>query len=97
MKKNKASISFRDTLKEDMKDPEFRKAYEEADLPVRLAIQIAEAREKAHMTQAQLARKLGTRQQAISRLESGSQNMTIALLQRIAEATGASVEVSLRR
>ena len=64
MKKVKAGVSFREVLKEDLKDPEFKKAFEDADLPVRLAIQIAKAREKAHRTQAQLARKIGTKQQA---------------------------------
>ena len=97
MKKIKASVSFQDVLREDMKNPEFKKAFKEADLPIRLAIQIAEAREKAHLTQAQLARKIGTKQQAISRVESGEQNITIGLLQKIAGAIGASVEVSLHR
>ena len=96
MKKTKASVSFRDVLKEDLKDQEFKKAFEEADLPVRLAVQIAKARERAHLTQAQLARKIGTKQQAISRIESGDQNLTLATLQRIAEATGTSAEVFLR-
>lgn len=95
MKKIKASVSFREVLKEDLKDPEFKKAFEDADLPVRLAIQIAKARERAHLSQAQLARKIGTKQQAISRIESGNHNITIEFLQRIAGATGTSAEVFL--
>lgn len=96
MKKAKAGVSFRDVLKENLKDPEFKKAFEEADLPARLAIQIAKARERAHLTQAQLARRIGTKQQAISRVESGDNNITIEFLQRIANATGTNAEVFLR-
>jgi hypothetical protein len=47
MKKPKRKITgkrtLHDRLKEELHDPEFRSAYEEADLPVRLAIQIAKA------------------------------------------------------
>lgn len=60
---------FRDRLKEDLKDPEFRKAFEKEEVFVSLAIQIAEIRQKKRLTQKQLAKKLHTSQQAVSRLE----------------------------
>lgn len=65
----KAGIRFRDRLKEDLKDPEFRKAFEEEEVYVSLAIQIAKIRERQKLTQKELAKKLHTTQQTVSRLE----------------------------
>lgn len=38
-------------LREELRDPEFKKAFDEEDLPARLAIQIAKLREKEGLTQ----------------------------------------------
>ncbi len=55
-----------------LKDPKIRRAYEEADDDpfVEVATQLIRLRERNHLTQAQLARKLRTSQQAVARLES---------------------------
>lgn len=88
---------FEDRLKEDMKDPEFRKAFEEADLPVRLAIEIAKLRKKRGLSQKELARKAKTKQQVISRIENLDQtNLTMGTLQKIAQALNVQVSVSFR-
>ncbi len=84
---------FRDELKERLRDPEFHRAYEEVDAEVRLAVAIAEAREKAGLTQAQLAKKLHTKQTNISRIERGAQNVTMATLTKIAKALHRSLHV----
>lgn len=47
---------------------------------------IAEARESAHLTQSELAKKLHTTQSAIARIESGRQNVSTHLLQKISKA-----------
>ena len=47
------------------------------------------------MTQAQLAKKLGTKQSAVARLEGGTYNPTIKFLQRVAEAMDAKLEVKI--
>ena len=60
---------FSDILKEDLKNPEFRKAFEEEEIYASIAIQIAKIREKQKFTQKELARRLHTTQQTISRLE----------------------------
>jgi len=63
---------FREGLEEALKNPEFRKAYEEEEVYANLAIQIAMLREKTGLNQKDLAKKLHTSQQMISRLESPS-------------------------
>lgn len=61
--------SFRERLKKDLKDPEFKKAFNEEDVFSSIAIQIARIREQKHLTQSGLAKKLHTTQQTVSRLE----------------------------
>lgn len=88
-------LLFREDLRQQRRDPEFRKAYEEVDAEVRLAIAVAEARERAGMTQAALAKKMHTKQSNISRIERGSQNVTVATLERIAKALHSRLEIQL--
>lgn len=95
-KKLKAGISFNEVLKNDLKDPEFRKAFEEADMEVRLAVQIALARDRVHMSQVQLANKLGTKQQTVSRIERGGQNLTLHTLWKISQAVKSKLVIELR-
>lgn len=88
---------FRDRLKEDLKDPEFKKGFEEEDLPARLAIRIAELRQKEGLSQAELAKRLGAKQQLIARIESlDHTNMTLSTLQKIAAALHRRLVVDLR-
>jgi len=60
---------FKDRLKKDLRDPEFRKAFDEEEVCASLAIQIAKIRQKKNLTQQELAKRLHTTQQTISRLE----------------------------
>jgi DNA-binding XRE family transcriptional regulator len=95
-KKIQVGIPLRDVLRKDLKDPGFRKAFEEADIEARLAVQIALARNRAHMSQVQLARKLGTKQQTISRIERGCQNLTLHTLWKISQAVKSKLVIELR-
>jgi len=84
-------------LREEMRDPEFKKAYDEEDLPARLAIQIAKLREKEGLTQQALSRKLHISQQALSQLENPSMaRYTLRTLQRLASALNRQLVVELR-
>ena len=61
-----------------------------------VALQIAALREKAGLSQKDLARKLQTSQQQISRLESPSyEGHSLSMLRRVAEVLGATVRVTL--
>lgn len=65
----KKMTNFRDRLNEELKNEKFRKAYEEEDIYVKLAVEIARIREEQGLTQKDLARRLRTSQQTVSRLE----------------------------
>ncbi len=56
---------------------------------------IIEKRDQKGLTQAALARKIGTQQSAIARLESGTGNPTLAFLKKIAKALDARIIISM--
>ncbi|MBD3208409.1 MAG: helix-turn-helix domain-containing protein [Candidatus Nealsonbacteria bacterium] len=59
----------------------------------KIARKIEELRREELVTQQELAKKIGTTQSAISRIESGKQNITIDYLQRIASALNRDIKV----
>ena len=93
MKKSKVR-TFQSRLSEDIKDPEFKAHYQEERQALKLAMKIAELREQQGLSQQQLAKLMGTSQQAISRIESGEyEGFTLKTLEKIAEATGMRVKI----
>ncbi len=69
------------------KSPDFRKAYDEEVARLRISHQIEKLRKKRGLTQSELARKLKTRQQTVSRLEDANNlRFSIRTLTRIATA-----------
>jgi DNA-binding XRE family transcriptional regulator len=93
MKKDKVR-TFKSRLREDLKDPEFRAHYQEERQALILAMKIAKLREKKGLSQQQMAKLMGTSQQAISRIESGDyEGFTLKTLEKIAEATGTRVKI----
>ena len=94
MKTRKAYRSARPFFEKMLKDPEVRIFYEEERAKTEIANAVRSARMKAGLTQAGLAKKIGTTQSVIARLESGSDKRipSLPLLARIAGACGASFE-----
>ncbi len=93
MKKEKVR-TFRSRLREDLKDPEFKAHYQEERQSLKLAMKIANLREKKGLSQQQMAKLMGTSQQAVSRIESGEyEGFTLKTLEKIAEATGTKVKI----
>ena len=75
-------------------DPKRHAEYEESVANAKVAMLIYELRTTAKLTQAQLAKKVGTSRSVISRLEDADYDgHSVALLRRIAEAVGKSVEI----
>ena len=83
-------------LERDLKDPEFREAFEAYYLEALIAEKIYELREKRHLTQKQLAEKAGMAQNAVSRIEKGENSLTLRTVQRVAAALGYTVEVEFK-
>ncbi|CAN7606217.1 helix-turn-helix domain-containing protein [Phyllobacterium sp. LjRoot231] len=83
--------------KKYMKDPEFRKEYEKADLEYSIIELLIRARTQANLSQAEVAKRMDTTQSAIARLEGGGVSPSIATLRRYAEATGSKLRVEITR
>ena len=76
-----------------MQDAAFRKE-DEALQPERdITMSLVRARKEAGLTQAELSAKTGISQADISRLENGTRNPSLALLNRIAEAVNSTLRI----
>ena len=95
--KTAKDVSFEEALQEDLKDNEFKAEFDAVDLEARVAIQLAKAREAASMTQGQLAERAHMKRQAINRIETKGQNLTLQTLGKISHALGFDVEVKLKK
>jgi len=83
-------------LEEQLRDPDFAERFKRAGEAWDVALQLAALREKAGLSQKDLARKLHTSQQQISRLESPSyEGHSLSMLRRVAEVLGVTVRVTL--
>jgi ribosome-binding protein aMBF1 (putative translation factor) len=94
-KKVKKAINFQEYLGKRLKNPKFKKHYYEYGKQLEIAYQVLQLRKKKKMSQAELARKIGTKQSNIARMEAGQQNFTIDTLQKIASAFDRELKVEL--
>ena len=76
-------------------DPEFRRAYEQRRFIHETALAVRQLREKAGLTQVELAKRVGVSQPVIARLEKGQDQRAprFETLRRIGEVFGRQVEV----
>jgi ribosome-binding protein aMBF1 (putative translation factor) len=93
--KKKTYVSAEPFFKKAMKNPTLRIFYEEEMAKMKIATVVRNARVHAHLTQAALAKKIGTSQSMIARLESGEDERTptLPLLARIATTCGGKLEL----
>lgn len=95
-KGGRAYEEWRDAL---LADPEFRAIYEEEAAKKELWLQLVEARQRAGITQAELAKRLGVSQAQVARMEKrGYDAYTLTSLRRYVQALGEGfkLEVSVR-
>jgi predicted transcriptional regulator len=78
-------------------DEEFRREYESLNEEFSVAAQLIEARMKANLTQEEVARRMGTTQSVVARLESGSPMPSLRSLKRYASAIGGKLEIRVVR
>jgi transcriptional regulator with XRE-family HTH domain len=81
-------------LEEQLRDPDFARRFEKAGVAWDVALQLAALREEAGLSQADLARRLKTTQQQISRLESlDYEGHSLSMLRRVARVLNTQVRV----
>ena len=91
--KDRKHLDFNEFLKESLKNPKIRAEYEKQQPEFALIQALLDARIKKGVTQKELARKIGTKQSAIARLESGRANPSVAFLKKLAQALNSHLEI----
>lgn len=76
-------------------DPEVRRLYDDMEAEYQVISEVIGKRLEKKMSQKQLADKMGTKQSAISRLESGSSNPSINFLSKVAKALGGELQIKI--
>lgn len=85
-------------LKEKLESGKFRKYYEIERAKVSLAQRIAELREREHLRQIDLAKRINVSQQFISQIETAQEkNLTLETLLKIARSLGRGLKISFPR
>ena len=86
------------TLKEykeiRMQDPDFAKEYTDIQPELNVIRALIDARISQNLTQKELSERTGIAQTEISKLENGTRNPSIRLLQRLADGMGMVLNVS---
>ena len=85
--------SFNEYLKEQMKDPEFKREYDALEPEFAIIQALIDARKASGLTQKQLAEITGIAQADISKLENGNANPSLRTLQRLASGMGTSLKI----
>lgn len=80
-------------LHEQMKNPVFKKEWDNSELEYQLMLMILKARNEKNLTQAELAARTGIRQSNISRIEKGQVVPSISTLCKIARGLGKQLEI----
>jgi len=83
-----------DLHKKWLKEPKYQRAYEALEEEFTLASALIDARNRAGLTQQELARRMGTTQPVVPGLESGRVRPSMRTLARLAEATGSRLLIS---
>lgn len=89
--------NYSDLKQRLLKDTEIRKAYQDLAPEFAIAKAVIEKRLQEGLTQSELAKKVGTKQSAISRLESGHYNPSIHFLEKVAKALKLHLMISFSK
>ncbi len=95
MKQN-IGMDWEDFEKELFKRPGFKEAQEETRLEYEIARALIKARLEKGLTQAEVARRMNTKQSVISRVENARTMPSLAFLKRLASVFDASLQVQFK-
>ncbi len=87
------SKNFRESLKEQMENEEFKQEWEKTELEYQIIKAIITAREEKNITQKELAEMTGITQNDISKLENGNANPSLQTLKKLANGLGMAIKL----
>jgi DNA-binding XRE family transcriptional regulator len=86
-----------DKIKDEvLASPEVRREYDRLGPRYEIISLLIDARNKLGLTQSELAARIGTKQTAIARFESGSYNPSLKFLEKVADGLGKKVIITLQ-
>lgn len=91
--KNRKHLDFDIWKEQALKDPGLKTEYDRLQPEFTVIRAIIRARVNSGITQEELAKKIGTKQSVISRLESGRANPSVAFLKKLAQALNSHLEI----
>lgn len=94
--KDRKHRDFEEFLRESLKNPKIKAEYNKLRPEFAVIRAVIEARMRKGVTQEDLAKKVGTKQSVISRLESGRANPSVAFLKKLAQALNSHLEIRFR-
>jgi DNA-binding XRE family transcriptional regulator len=86
---------FQKHLNESLQNEDFKTTYEQKELRFKIIDILVSLRLQYKLTQGELAKKLGTTQTVISRIENGSVNVGIDFLQKLGNAFNKKIEINV--
>jgi ribosome-binding protein aMBF1 (putative translation factor) len=86
-------LDFASYKKAVLKEPILKAEYDRLQPEFALIEAVLKARREKGLTQKELAKKMGTKQTAISRLESGRANPSVAFLKKLAKSLNTHLEI----
>ncbi len=87
------SKNFRESLKEQMENEEFKQEWDKTELEYQIIKAIITAREEKNITQKELAEMTGITQNDISKLENGNANPSLQTLKKLANGLGMAIKL----
>ena len=86
---------FRKHLNKSLEDENFKKEWDNLELRYAIVEQIIKLRNAYDLSQTELAKKIGTTQAVISRVENGTVNVGIDFLAKVAQAFDKKIEINI--
>ena len=84
---------FQELLQEQLKDPDFKKEWDDIQPEMDVIRAMIDARIEQNITQKELAARTGIDQADISKLENGTRNPSLKLLKKLASGLGMQLKI----
>jgi ribosome-binding protein aMBF1 (putative translation factor) len=91
--KNNQPVTLDELFESEMQDPSFKKEWEDNAAEYELSRAMIQSRIKSRLSQRDLAKKVGTTQAVLSRIESNVTSPTFRMASRIARGLGKRLQV----
>lgn len=93
---SKAGISYKIIKEKLLESDEVRQEYDALEFRYKVVKKIAELRKNDKIIQEELVIRLKTTKSVVSRIESGNQNVSVDMVQKIVNALGKEVDIVIK-